>query len=71
MKKVIPPNEEESDLGVGRGAWIEVEEGTTFKALKSRLCVPDFVTYVLILMINLIEALPQPPLESQRKFITE
>lgn len=34
------------------GGGIEVEEDTTSKTLKSRLCVLDFVTYVLILTTN-------------------
>ena len=50
---------------------MEAMEGRTSKAIKSRLCILGLVMYLLILIINLTEALPLPLLESQRKFITE
>lgn len=57
--------------GEESGEWIEGEEGSTSKTAKSRLCILELVTYVLILVMNPTKALPQPLLESQRKFITE
>lgn len=51
-------NQGESDPG-GVGV-LKASQGTTSKSLKTRLCILNLVTYLLILITSLAELFPAP-----------